>query len=83
MLDRGCARALADLREQFLALRPVLAEYPDLDQFVCLEATLDLADDTVGKAGARDDHDGTECVSASPKGATLGGTDLFHTTHCR
>ena len=82
MLNRGCARAFADLREQILALQPVVAQHPDLDEFVSFEATLDFAHHAVREAGTADDHDGIERMSARPEGAAVSGVEQFHRAHC-
>lgn len=83
MLNGGSARAFADLRQQLLALQPVIAEDPDFDEFVGIEATLDFGHDGVGQARAADDHDRMEHVSTRPEGAAIGADELFHRLHCR
>ncbi len=82
MLHRGCARALAYLREQVLAVAPVIVQHPDLDEFMGLEAALDFDHDAAGEPGAADNHHRLERMSASPEGAAVSEIEQFHCAHC-
>lgn len=82
MLNRGCTRAFADLREQILAVQPVVAQHPDLYEFVGFEATLDFAHHALREAGTADDHDRTKRMSARPEAAAASGVEQFHRAHC-
>jgi hypothetical protein len=72
VLDRIGAGAPADLLQQDHALPAVVAEDPDLDQLVTLEAALDFRQYAVGETRAADHDDGAQCMGARPERAALG-----------
>jgi hypothetical protein len=78
VLNLGTVERRAYLEEQCLAHFPLDAVESQLDQFVGLEATVDLGQHGRRQALLADGDDWFQMVRGGPQGAALGGGDIDH-----
>ena len=78
MLHLGTVERSTDFTEQDLAIFPFNAVESQLDQFVGLEATVDLGQHGRRQAFLADGDDGFQMVRSGPQGAAPGGGNFDH-----
>jgi hypothetical protein len=78
VLNLGAIQCGEDFGEQGRAIFTLDAVKSDLDQFVGLEATVDLGQDGRRQALLADGDDGIQVVRGGPEGAALGGGNFYH-----
>lgn len=76
MLDRGRAQAGAYLAQNVLPGIAIVAGHPDLDQFMGVEAAIDLRKHCGRQAAVADEYDRLERMGTGPERAALAGIQL-------
>ena len=76
MLHGSGIQGFADASQKSLTLDSIVACDPDFDQFVSLEADVDLLHHSIGQAFVANQDDGDEAVCLGFKGLALKRTEL-------
>jgi len=71
MLHGSGIQGFADASQKSLTLDSIVACDPDFDQFVSLEADVDLLHHSIGQAFVANQDDGAQGVGGGPKVAAL------------
>lgn len=78
LLYRARIERTADFVNHGLALEPVIAQHPDLDQFVAFEIDVDFIEHCRRESGVADHNDWLQMVGAGTQRAAFSGFQDFH-----